>query len=259
MDSTVGVVDIYGFEDLEVNSFEQLCINFANEKLQHFLNKTLISQEQDEYNAEQIHWHPVQRKNFHSCLELMSSRPNGILRILDEQTCLAQLSAHCLNTPSLGAERGTGARHAHLPTAITCEEREKATDHTFLQKCHYHHASNPLYTKPRDPMPVFTIHHYAGAVTYQVHNFLNKNQDQVRTQIVELFAKSRIKMISELFQKLQDDYIQQRELGWKGKCLCQPPPTAASHFLQSLAELTARMERYNLLNLCCPCVRAQHR
>ncbi|MEQ2159899.1 Unconventional myosin-XV, partial [Xenoophorus captivus] len=144
--------------DLEVNSFEQLCINFANEQLQNFLNKTLISQEQEEYNAEQIHWHPVQLKNFHSCLELISSRPNGILRILDDQTCLPQ-----------------------------------ATDHTFLQKCHYHHASNPFYTKPKNPMPVFTIYHYAGAVTYQVHNFLNKNQDQFRTEIVELFARSRIK------------------------------------------------------------------
>ncbi|XP_015251656.1 PREDICTED: unconventional myosin-XV-like [Cyprinodon variegatus] len=208
MDSTVGVVDIYGFEDLEVNSFEQLCINFANEQLQHFLNKTLISQEQEEYDAEQILWHPVQLKNFHSCLDLISSRPNGILRILDDQTCLPQ-----------------------------------ATDHTFLQKCHYHHASNPFYSKPKSPMPVFTIYHYAGAVTYEVHNFLNKNQDQFRTEIVELFARSRTKMISGLFQKLQDSYVQQRELGLKGKRLRQLPPTTASHFLQSLSELTTCMER----------------
>uniref|UniRef100_A0A096MEW6 Myosin motor domain-containing protein n=1 Tax=Poecilia formosa TaxID=48698 RepID=A0A096MEW6_POEFO len=159
MDSTVGVVDIYGFEDLEVNSFEQLCINFANEQLQNFLNKTLLSQEQEEYNKEQIPWYPVQLKNFHSCLELISSRPNGILRILNDQTCVPQ-----------------------------------ATDHTFLQKCHYHHATNPFYIKPKNPIPVFTIHHYAGPVTYQVHNFLNKNQDQFRTEIVELFTRSRIKV-----------------------------------------------------------------
>ncbi|XP_017166399.1 unconventional myosin-XV [Poecilia reticulata] len=216
MDSTVGVVDIYGFEDLEVNSFEQLCINFANEQLQNFLNKTLLFQEQEEYNKEQIPWHPVQLKNFHSCLELISSRPNGILRILDDQTCVPQ-----------------------------------ATDHTFLQKCHYHHATNSFYTKPKNPIPVFTVHHYAGPVTYQVHNFLNKNQDQFRTEIVELFARSRIKMISELFQKLQDRYIQQKELGWKMKHLRQPPPTAASHFLQSLTELTTHMERCNTIIIRC--------
>ncbi|XP_038592063.1 unconventional myosin-XV [Micropterus salmoides] len=208
MDSTVGIVDIYGFEDLGVNSFEQLCINFANEQLQHFVNKALISQEQEEYSAEQIQWYPVPLKNFHSCLELISSRPHGILRILDDQTCLPQ-----------------------------------ATDHTFLQKCHYHHGNSPYYAKPKNPMPVFTVYHYAGPVTYQVHNFLNKNHDQFRTEVVELFARSRLKMVSELFRKVQDGYIQQRELGWRGKGLRQQPSTAASHFLQSLTELITRLER----------------
>ncbi|XP_037547493.1 unconventional myosin-XV-like [Nematolebias whitei] len=159
MDSTVGIVDIYGFEDLSVNSFEQLCINLANEQLQHFVNKAVISQEQEEYSAEQIQWYPMPIKNFSLCLELISSRPHGILRILDDQTFLPQ-----------------------------------ATDHTFLQKCHYHHASNPLYAKPKNPLPVFTIYHYAGPVTYQVHNFRNKNHDQFRTEVVELFASSRIKV-----------------------------------------------------------------
>ncbi|KAK5895560.1 hypothetical protein CgunFtcFv8_009244 [Champsocephalus gunnari] len=208
MDSTVGIVDIYGFEDLAVNSFEQLCINFANEQLQHFVNKAVISQEQEEYSAEQIQWYPMPLKDFHSCLELISSRPHGILRILDDQTCLPQ-----------------------------------ATDHTFLQKCHYHHGNSPYYAKPKNPLPVFTVYHYAGAVTYQVHNFLNKNHDQFRTEVVELFARSRLKTVSELFRKLQDSYIQQRELGWRGKGLRQQPSTAASHFLQSLTELTTRLER----------------
>ncbi|XP_069024648.1 unconventional myosin-XVB [Embiotoca jacksoni] len=208
MDSTVGIVDIYGFEDLGVNSFEQLCINFANEQLQHFVHKALISQEQEEYHTEHIQWYPMPLKNFHSCLELISSRPHGILRILDDQTCLPQ-----------------------------------ATDHTFLQKCHYHHGNSPYYAKPKNPLPVFTVYHYAGAVTYQVQNFLNKNHDQFRTEVVELFSRSRIKMVSELFRKLQENYIQQRELGWRGKGLRQQPSTAASHFLQSLAELTTRLER----------------
>ncbi|KAM3591718.1 uncharacterized protein V6R79_006311 [Siganus canaliculatus] len=208
MDSTVGIVDIYGFEDLGVNSFEQLCINFANERLQHFVNKAVISQEQEEYSAEQIRWYPLQLKNSDSCLELIASRPHGILRILDDQTCLPQ-----------------------------------ATDHTFLQKCHYHHGSSPCYAKPKNPLPVFTVYHYAGAVTYQVHNFLNKNHDQFRTEVVELFARSHLKMLSALFRKVQDTYIQYRELGWRGKGLRKQPSTTASHFLQSLTELTTRLER----------------
>ncbi|XP_076854586.1 unconventional myosin-VIIa-like [Brachyhypopomus gauderio] len=132
MDSTVGIVDIYGFEDLGVNSFEQLCINFANEQLQQFVNKAVVCQEQEEYRSEQIQWSPVALQSQHSCLDLISARPHGILRILDDQTCLPQ-----------------------------------ATDHTFLQKCHYHHGNSPYYSKPKTPLPVFTVYHYAGAVTYQ--------------------------------------------------------------------------------------------
>ncbi|XP_019902495.3 unconventional myosin-XV [Esox lucius] len=208
MDSTVGIVDMYGFEDLGVNSFEQLCINFANEQLQHFVNKAVVTQEQEEYNSEQIQWYPVPLQDFHSCLDLISSRPHGILRILDDQTSLPQ-----------------------------------ATDHTFLQKCHYHHGNNPYYTKPKIPLPVFTLYHSAGAVTYQVHNFLNKNHDQFRTEVVELFARSRLKMVSGLFQKVQDSYLQQKELGRRGKGHRQQPSTVAAHFQQSLSELITRMER----------------
>ncbi|XP_037399869.1 unconventional myosin-XVB [Pygocentrus nattereri] len=208
MDSTVGIVDIYGFEDLGVNSFEQLCINFANEQLQQFVNKALVSQEQEEYNSEQIQWYPVTLQNFHPCLELISARPHGILRILDDQTCLPQ-----------------------------------ATDHTFLQKCHYHQGNSPYYAKPKIPLPVFTVYHYAGAVTYQVHNFLNKNHDQFRPEVLELFARSRLQMVSGLFRKVQERYLQQRDLGFRGKGYRYQASTVAAHFQQSLTELITRLER----------------
>ncbi|KAK9965781.1 hypothetical protein ABG768_004852 [Culter alburnus] len=207
MDSTVGIVDIYGFEDLSVNSFEQLCINFANEQLQQFVNKALVAQEQEEYNSEQIQWYPIVLEDSNGCLDLISARPYGILRILDDQTCLPQ-----------------------------------ATDHTFLQKCHYHHGNNPYYTKPKIPLPVFTIYHYAGAVTYQVHNFLNKNHDQFRPEVLELFARSRLQMVSGLFRKVQERHIQQKELG-RARGYRTPMSTVAAHFQQSLLELITRLER----------------
>ncbi|KAI2658343.1 Unconventional myosin-XV [Labeo rohita] len=197
MDSTVGIVDIYGFEDLSVNSFEQLCINFANEQLQQF----------EEYSAEQIQWYPIILEDSNGCLDLISARPYGILRILDDQTCLPQ-----------------------------------ATDHTFLQKCHYHHGNSPYYTKPKIPLPVFTIYHYAGAV----HNFLNKNHDQFRPEVLELFARSRLQMVSGLFRKVQERYVQQKELG-RARGYRNQTSTVAAHFQQSLTELTTRLERYGVL------------
>lgn len=119
---------------------------------------------------------------------------------------------------------------------------------------------------------------YKMCMVFQVHNFLNKNHDQFRTEVVELFARSHLKvyhfhethadsqtdmlnkeliwkkkkkclyilsqMVSELFRKVQDRYLQQRELGWRGKGHRQHASTAASHFLHSLTELTARLARY---------------
>ncbi|XP_051774892.1 LOW QUALITY PROTEIN: unconventional myosin-XV [Erpetoichthys calabaricus] len=215
MDSTVGIVDIYGFEDLEVNSFEQLCINYANEQLQQFVNKALIAQEQEEYLVEQIQWFPFCLLNCQSCVELISGRPHGILRILDDQTSLPQ-----------------------------------ATDHTFLQKCHYHHGSNSFYTKPKIPLPVFTLHHYAGSVTYQVHNFLNKNHDQLRPEVVDMFVQSRLKVVSHMFENVQEGYNLQRKLESREKG-CRPSATVAARFQQSLSELIARLQKCKTLFVRC--------
>uniref|UniRef100_A0A8C9L2Z7 Myosin XVB n=1 Tax=Serinus canaria TaxID=9135 RepID=A0A8C9L2Z7_SERCA len=70
----------------------------------------------------------------------------------------------------------------------------QATDHTFLQKCHYHHGNSPWYSKPKLPLPEFTVQHYAGPVTYQVHKFLNKNRDQLRPEVLDIFSQSRLKV-----------------------------------------------------------------
>ncbi|XP_019398361.1 PREDICTED: unconventional myosin-XV-like [Crocodylus porosus] len=216
MDSTVGIVDIYGFEDLGVNSLEQLCINFANEHLQHFFSQTVIAQEEEEYTQEELVWIPISKIHQESCLDLIASKPHGILRILDDQTSLTQ-----------------------------------ATDHTFLQKCHYHHGNSPLYTKPKLPLPVFTVRHYAGPVTYQVHKFLNKNHDQLRSEVLDIFSQSRLKLMSKIFQRAKDHHSQHRELGTKGKGLKHPASTLVSRFHQSLLDLTAKLGRSHAFFIRC--------
>eukprot|EP00062_Callorhinchus_milii_P004476 gi/632943691/ref/XP_007887085.1/ PREDICTED: unconventional myosin-XV-like [Callorhinchus milii] len=208
MDNSVGIVDIYGFEDLGVNSFEQLCINFANEQLQHFFTRAVLTQEQEEYAREQISWAFIPVSNSQNCLNLITTKPHGILCILDDQTSLPQ-----------------------------------ATDHTFLQKCHYHHSNNPWYVKPKLPLPVFTIRHYAGSVTYQVHKFLDKNYDQLRPDVMELFIHSRNKMISDLFKNAQEGLRQQKMIGSRGRGHSYQSSTVATKFQQSLLELIARLER----------------
>ncbi|KAL2297686.1 hypothetical protein Nmel_016240 [Mimus melanotis] len=229
-DCAVAIVDIHGFEDLGVNSLEQLCINFANEHLQWFFSQTVIAQEEEEYSQEQLTWIPISKMCSDSCLDFLTAKPHGILCILDDQTCLAQ-----------------------------------ATDHTFLQKCHYHHGNSPWYTKPKLPLPEFTVQHYAGPVTYQVHKFLSKNRDQLRPEVLDIFSQSRLKVhkflsknrdqlrpevldifsqsrlkvVSHIFQRAKAACGQRRELG--GRALRPQNSTLVSKFQQSLQDLTARL------------------
>ncbi|XP_030916920.1 unconventional myosin-XV [Geospiza fortis] len=209
---SIAILDIYGFEDLNFNSFEQLCINYANEYLQFFFNRIVFQEEQEEYIREQIEWKEIPFSDNQPCIDLISQKPYGILRILDDQSCFPQ-----------------------------------ATDHTFLQKCHYHHGTNPLYTKPKMPLPEFTIKHYAGKVTYQVHKFLDKNYDQVRQDVLDLFISSRTKVVANLFFGHAQVMARQRSILRRSSTRTRryKAPTVAARFQQSLLELVQRMERCN--------------
>ncbi|XP_037648825.1 unconventional myosin-XV isoform X6 [Sebastes umbrosus] len=210
---SISILDIYGFEDLTFNSFEQLCINYANEYLQFFFNRIVFREEQEEYSREQIPWQDIPFSDNQPCIDLVAAKPHGILRILDDQCCFPQ-----------------------------------ATDHTFLQKCHYHHGNNPLYQKPKMPLPEFTIKHFAGRVTYQVYKFLDKNYDQVRQDVLDLFIQSKNKMVSNLFLVHAEVTGQQRGGHMRKSSTVTrryQAPTVSNKFQQSLLELVEKMERCN--------------
>ncbi|KAK1331743.1 LOW QUALITY PROTEIN: hypothetical protein QTO34_009718 [Cnephaeus nilssonii] len=213
---SIAILDIYGFEDLSFNSFEQLCINYANENLQYLFNKIIFQEEQEEYLREQIGWREVAFADNQPCINLISLKPYGILRILDDQCCFPQ-----------------------------------ATDHTFLQKCHYHHGANPLYSKPKMPLPEFTIKHYAGKVTYQVHKFLDKNHDQVRQDVLDLFIRSRTRVVARLFSSHAPQAAPQRLGKSSSITRLHKAHTVAAKFQQSLLDLIEKMERCNPLFVRC--------
>ncbi|XP_025060372.1 unconventional myosin-XV-like, partial [Alligator sinensis] len=209
---SIAILDIYGFEDLNFNSFEQLCINYANEYLQFFFNKIVFKEEQEEYIREQLEWREISFNDNQPCIDLIAQKPHGILRILDDQCSFPQ-----------------------------------STDHTFLQKCHYHHGSNDLYIKPKMPLPEFTIRHYAGKVTYQVHKFLDKNYDHVRQEVLDLFINSRTKVVANLFFGYAQLLAQQQTVVGKNSTVTRryKAPTVAAKFQQSLLHLVEKMERCN--------------
>ncbi|XP_078541143.1 unconventional myosin-IXa isoform X2 [Lissotriton helveticus] len=153
---SIGVLDIFGFEDYESNSFEQFCINFANERLQYYFNQHIFKLEQEEYRAEGISWHNIDYIDNSSCIQLISKKPTGLLQLLDEESNFPQ-----------------------------------ATNQTLLEKFKRQHEGNGYIEFPAVMEPAFIIKHYAGKVKYGVKDFREKNTDHMRPDIVALLRSSK--------------------------------------------------------------------
>ncbi|XP_057653589.1 myosin heavy chain, muscle isoform X44 [Diorhabda carinulata] len=166
----IGVLDIAGFEIFDYNGFEQLCINFTNEKLQQFFNHHMFVLEQEEYTREGITWQFIDfGMDLAACIELIE-KPMGILSILEEESMFP-----------------------------------KATDKTFEEKLNTNHlGKSPNFQKPKPPKPGqqaahFTLGHYAGNVPYNITGWLEKNKDPLNDTVVDLFKKGSNNLVVEIF------------------------------------------------------------
>ncbi|KYB28979.1 Unconventional myosin-IXb-like Protein [Tribolium castaneum] len=162
--NSIGVLDIFGFEDFGLNnSFEQLCINYANEHLQYYFNQHVFKYEQEEYRKEGIRWNNIDFMDNTGCLQLIEGKPNGLLCLLDDQC----------NFPG-------------------------ATNETLLQKFNTVHKDNKFYNKPQKKEGAFIVVHYAGKVKYQVTDMREKNLDLMRQDIVGVLKNSSMAFVREL-------------------------------------------------------------
>ncbi|WVZ99417.1 hypothetical protein U9M48_044721 [Paspalum notatum var. saurae] len=169
-DRLIGVLDIYGFESFKTNSFEQLCINFTNEKLQQHFNQNVFKMEQEEYNREQIDWSYIEFVDNQDVLDLIEKKPGGIIALLDE-ACM-------------------------FP---------KCTHESFSQKLYEKFRNSKRFSKPKLSRTAFTIQHYAGEVTYQSDHFLDKNRDYVVVEHQELLNASKCSFVSGLFPSVLEE------------------------------------------------------
>ncbi|GAB6020238.1 Unconventional myosin-XV [Chamberlinius hualienensis] len=211
--TSIAILDIFGFEDFKENSFEQLCINYANEMLQLHFNKYIFKLEQQEYAKEKIEWQMITFQDNQPVINLISKKPIGILHVLDDES----------NFP-------------------------KATDHSFLEKCHYNHALNDLYSRPRMSSMEFGVKHYAGQVWYSVDSFLDKNRDTLRWDVVELLIGSKLELISEMFLDLRSTSEAAKTINKaNGRFVTMKPrtPTVAARFNDSLSQLVESMSQCN--------------
>ncbi|XP_062611232.1 unconventional myosin-Id-like, partial [Saccostrea cucullata] len=151
--TVIGVLDIYGFEIFDNNSFEQLCINYCNEKLQQLFIELVLKQEQEEYQREGIEWQHIEYFNNKIIVDLIEAPHKGILAILDE-ACLSV--GKVTDEMFLTAMAQKLGKHDHF-TCRSLNPADKTLEHS------------------RD----FRIKHYAGQVTYQVPGFIDKNRDSL--------------------------------------------------------------------------------
>uniref|UniRef100_A0A3P8UYF8 Unconventional myosin-Ic n=1 Tax=Cynoglossus semilaevis TaxID=244447 RepID=A0A3P8UYF8_CYNSE len=197
--SVIGLLDIYGFEVFQNNSFEQFCINYCNEKLQQLFIELTLKSEQEEYESTSITWEPVQYFNNKIICDLVEEKFKGIISILDEE----------------------------------CLRPGDASDITFLEKLedivggHAHFVTHKLADgKTRKVMgrDEFRLQHYAGEVNYNVNGFLDKNNDLLFRNLKEVMCMSENNILNQCFNK--------EELSDKKR-----PDTAATQFKASLAKL----------------------
>jgi len=172
----IGILDVFGFESFDNNSFEQFCINFCNERLQQFFNGYILQSEQDEYRLEAIQWVPIKVPNNQDCIDLIDKRPSGILSILDSA--------------------------CKMP---------KANDEVFVRNLFslqsFHNRLKPVKRiTPKGQKNFiningFSIRHYAGEVIYNAAEFLLKNADATHPDTIALFASSSHGAMQKVLQE----------------------------------------------------------
>ncbi|XP_049743897.1 unconventional myosin-VIIb [Elephas maximus indicus] len=205
----IGLLDIFGFENFQSNSFEQLCINLANEHLQQFFVQHVFTMEQEEYREEHIAWDYIHYTDNRHTLDLLALKPMSIISLLDEESRFPQ-----------------------------------GTDITMLQKLKSVHAHNKAFLQPKTIHDVrFGIAHFAGEVYYETEGFLEKNRDVLSTDILALVYSSNNKFLKEIFKleatetKLGRGTINRASGQLFKTAEAKRPPTLAGQFKQSLDQL----------------------
>lgn len=211
--SFIGVLDIYGFEHFAKNSFEQFCINYANEKLQQEFNQHVFKLEQEEYLREQIDWTFIDFADNQPCIDLIEGKL-GILSLLDEES--------------------------RLPMG---------SDEQFVTKLHHNYAAdkNKFYKKPRFGKSAFTVCHYAIDVTYESDGFIEKNRDTVPDEHMAVLRASSNAFLGSVLRAAAS--VREKDLASVGSNAVKPAagrrigvavnrkPTLGGIFKSSLIEL----------------------
>lgn len=207
----MGVLDIYGFEILEDNSFEQFVINYCNEKLQQVFIELTLKEEQEEYEREGIPWTKVEYFDNSIICNLIEHSQRGILAMLDEE-CLRP--GVVSDSTFLAKLNQLFSKHSHYESKVS-QNAQRQYDRTMGLNC-------------------FRISHYAGKVTYNVTGFIDKNNDLLFRDLSQTMWKAQHPLLQSLFPE-----------GNPKEASLKRPPTAGTQFKNSVAILMKNLYSKN--------------
>ncbi|XP_059049763.1 myosin heavy chain 95F [Achroia grisella] len=177
----IGVLDIAGFEYFQMNSFEQFCINYCNEKLQQFFNERILKNEQELYKKEGLNVPEIRFVDNQDCIDLIESKNHGIFHLLDEESKLPKPEFGHF-THSVHKELGTNNPRLQLPRSSRLKaHRTLRDDEGFL------------------------LRHFAGAVCYNTNQFIEKNNDALHASLEFLIQESNSPLVKQLFQNVDNN------------------------------------------------------
>ncbi|XP_011485402.1 unconventional myosin-IXb isoform X2 [Oryzias latipes] len=166
---SVGVLDMFGFENLRRNGFEQLCINYANEVLQHYIKLQIFKLQQEDYVAEGLVWKNIPFPDNSGCVQLFNHKPAGLFSVLDEESSFPE-----------------------------------ATNQTLLKKLKELQHSSSFFVSSSDTERTFVVQHFAGAVKYHIQEFKQRNSEHMRPDVVSLLRSSKLSFLHHLVASSQE-------------------------------------------------------
>eukprot|EP00751_Fragilariopsis_kerguelensis_P003632 CAMPEP_0170814840 /NCGR_PEP_ID=MMETSP0733-20121128/37986_1 /TAXON_ID=186038 /ORGANISM="Fragilariopsis kerguelensis, Strain L26-C5" /LENGTH=1580 /DNA_ID=CAMNT_0011173051 /DNA_START=245 /DNA_END=4987 /DNA_ORIENTATION=+ len=215
--SSIGVLDIFGFECFKINSFEQLCINYTNEALQQQFNKFIFKLEQEEYEAEKIEWAFISFPDNQDCLDTIQQKKIGILAMLDDECRLPR-----------GSDRNWCTRMSKqwLP-----EKGQTISENTRFQA-----------TQMQQGRATFCVRHFAGLVEYQAEtNFMEKNKDEIPLAAKNLFETAPTDLIKDCYS-IQKKEVEDRSPNTSTRKGPTKTKTVSQQFKEQLSGLITNVE-----------------
>ena len=202
----IGILDIFGFEDMTVNGFEQVFINTTNEQLQKVFNDLVFEAEAEEYTREGINWDKTAFPDNTPCIELLTKRPIGILRLLDSECSRGMVASD-------GAKLVAKVNKAHAASP-------------FFEVCGPASVWRTKDGKRTEDVD-FLVHHFAGPIVYTVSSFVDKNRDALFPHVHDVLHASSDSLVAACFPEREE--VQSKK------------ETVANKYLSQLASLTATL------------------